>query len=162
MEGKTINQILDMVKSTVAAHNMLKDWGNGHVEAIGTSREENRPLVRPYLWTDYVSTEYIVMQNSRGIAYKVYTFSFTVLDKYTPNVKNSQEVMSDTEGMLSDFLQWLTNNPAMREFRIQMKSYTALPVRDDAKDGDEGWTCNVAFKIPYEFCYSNLPINGNS
>lgn len=150
-----------MVKATVASHPMLKDWGNGHVSAIGTSLEQNRQLVRPYLWTDYVSTGYVVAQNSRGIAYKIYTFSFTVLDKFTPNIKNSQEIMSDTEGYLSDFIQWLSNNPALREYRIQMQTYTAIPVRDDAKDGDEGWTCNVAFRIPYEFCYQNLPFNGN-
>lgn len=162
MESKSINQILDAVKAAVANYPMLKDWGHGHTSDIGTRRDEGRQLLRPFLWTDYVSTQYIVSSNARGIAYKIYTFSFTVLDKYTPNLKNSQEVMSDTEGMLSDFIQWFTNNRTLRDYRIQMQSYTAFPVRDEDKDGDEGWTCNVAFKVPYEFCFANLPFNGNT
>lgn len=161
MANSTINQILDTIKAAVSQYPMLKDWGCGHTSDIGVSREGSRQLLRPFLWNDYVSTQYVVASNARGIAYKIYTFSFTVVDKYTPNLKNSQEVMSDTEGMLSDFIQWFVNNPAFRDVRIQMQSYTAVPVRDEDKDGDEGWTCNVAFKIPYDFCFANLPFNAN-
>lgn len=158
IETKTLNQILDKIEQIAEAHQMINDHGNGHTADIGTDREENRELVYPYLWTDYRDTQYILAQNNRGIAYKLYTVQMMVLDKYSPNAKNSQEVMSDTEGILSDVIQKLVNDRALRAFRVEIKTLVAQPVRDDEKDGVEGWMVAIAFKIPYQFCHKQLPI----
>lgn len=145
------------MKALAVAHPMINDYGNGHTSDIGFNREENRELDYPYLWTDYVDTQYILTQNARGIAYKLYVVSVTIMDKYSPNIKNSQEVMSDTEGLMADMIQKISNDPALREYRIQMTTYRGQPVRDEEKEGAEGWTAPLAFKIPYEYCHSNLP-----
>jgi hypothetical protein len=158
MPNKTLNNIIDKIEQLADQHEMLEDHGNGHTANVGQSLDENRQLLYPYLWTDYKDTKYILSKNQRGIAFKLYSFSVMVLDKYSPNVKNSQEVMSDTEYILSDIVQKLVNDRKLREFQIDVTAITALPVRDEDKDGVEGWLAVVAFKIPYQFCHKNLPI----
>lgn len=160
--NKTLNNIVDKIADLADKHPMINDNGNGHTADIGTDRKTGKELVYPYVWTDYKDTRYILSKNARGISHKLYSLQVMVLDKYTPNAKNSQEVMSDTEGILSDIIQELANNRTLARFGIEFTSLTAVPVRDDEKDGVEGWLCPIAFKIPYSFCHKNLPFpNGN-
>jgi len=163
MANKTLNNVTDKLDELAGKHPMINDVGSGHTTDIGTKREEGgRELVYPYLWYDYKDVRYVVTKNQRGIAYKLYTFQFMVMDKYTPNQINSKEVMSDTEGILSDFIQKLVNDRSLKEFIIEEGTIAGTPVRDDEKDGVEGWLIPLAFKIPYSFCAKNLPfLNGN-
>lgn len=156
--NKSLNNITDALEAFVEAHLQLKDIGFGHTSNIGVSLKDNRQLEYPFLHVDYSSTNYNLSANSRGISHKLYTMSLTVLDKYSPNTENSSEVMSDTEAMLADVVQYFMNSSTMKEFRLDVSSITAQPVRDEDKDGSEGWTALIPFKIPYQFCASNLPI----
>lgn len=158
MANKTLNNILDKIAELADQHQMINDHGNGHTSNVGQSLAENRQLNYPYLWTDYKDTKYIMTANQRGIAYKLYSFQVMVLDKFSPNVKNSEEVMSDTEGILSDIIQKLANDRKLREFMIEFTTLVAIPVRDEDKDGVEGWLVPIGFKIPYQFCHKNLPL----
>ena len=96
--------------------------------------------------------------NGRGIGYKIYSMRLVVMDKYTPSSKNTTEVMSDTEGILSDFIQFLLTSSTTKDFRLDVTSIQGLPVRDSEVDGAEGWAGVIPFKIPYQFCATNLPM----
>lgn len=155
--NKSLINITDQFRQLAQNHNMINDFGSGNTADIGQSREENRQLDYPYMWIDYSDTNYAIGQN-RGISAKLYTMSLTILDKYSPNVKNVEDVMSDVEEYISDIIQYYLNSPTMKEFRLDTNSITARPVEDEDKDGAIGWNALITFRIPYAFCASNLPI----
>lgn len=157
-ETKTINTLTDALKQFSLDHEQLKDFGLGHTSNIGKSLEENRQLEYPYLWIDYSDTRYSIA-SVKGIYEKLYTMSITILDKYSPNVKNSSDVMSDTEGILSDVIHFFMTSQAIKDFRINLATLTAQPTRDGDTFGAEGWTTLISFKIPYHLCNSNLPVS---
>ena len=159
--NKSLNNVTDRLKQLAEDHHMINDFGLGDTSDIGASKDEARELTYPYLWVDYAETKY-AFGNNRGIGYKIYTMSVLVVDKITPNVSNSTEVMSDTEGILSDVIQFISVDKTLRDFRIETADITAEPVSDEDKDGVEGWVARIPFKIPYAFCASELPFVGQT
>ena len=156
--NKTLNNITDALRELTVGHQMINDFGLGHTANIGTDRlDEGRQLAYPYLWVDYSGTRY-AFGGANNLAYKLYTMTVIVVDKYTPNLQNSSEVMSDTEGILSDVIAYISSHPDLAEFRLNLSEVSAEPVRDDEKDGVEGWMARLTFKIPYTLCYTGLPV----
>jgi len=156
MLDKTLNNITDRLKLLSEEHLMLQDFNVGDTADIGTESENGRKLKYPYLHIDYANTNYS-FGTGRGIGFKLYTMTLVVLDKISDSITTSTESMSDTEGIISDIIQFITTDSSMRDFKIPVSSIVASPVADNTNDGTEGWTCQVGFKIPYGFCSSQLP-----
>ena len=127
---------------------------------IGSDILNARELLYPFLWWDFSGTTYTIAPDSRGISYKLYNMSLTVLGKAVPNAAGglTKDVMSDAEQILADVVQILSTSPELKQFRINQANISLTPTIDENKDGVEGWTCVVPFKIPYTFCYTSLPI----
>jgi hypothetical protein len=157
MQNKTLNNIVDRLQALSVQHTMLEDFNCGNTADIGTKTEDGRDLKYPYLHVDYSSTNY-AFGTSRGIGYKVYTMTLIVLDKISTNITVATETMSDTESILADVVQFASTDSSMRDFRIQTTDINALPVADNTDDGTQGWTCELGFKVPYDWCSSALPI----
>jgi len=156
--NKTLNNITDKIEELAEAHEMINDYSGGNTANMGTDVEEARDLKYPYLWWDYRDTGYLLTQNTRGIAEKVYAISVCIMDKMTPNINNTSEVMSDTEFILSNIVQKIANDKDLREFRLDYNNIQVLPVSDDEIDGAMGWCAVLNFKIPYDFCATQLPM----
>ena len=157
--NKTLNNITDKLEELANAHNMVNGFAVGDIANIGddTQKEDSIKLEYPYVWVDYDSITQGIGQ-TRGTQFLIYTLRLVVLDKYTPSSKNTMEVMSDTAGILNDFIQYISTHSELKEFRLSGSDVQILPVRDNEKDGAEGWTALIPFKIPYQFCASNLPM----
>jgi len=158
--NNTLNNIIDRLERLADSHLQIQDFNCGNTADIGTKTEDGRELKYPFLHVDYSNTNY-AFGTSRGIGYKVYTMTLIVLDKISTNITESAETMSDTEGILSDVVQFISTDSTMRDFRIQTTDIDALPVADNTKDGTQGWTCELGFKVPYNWCASSLPITVN-
>ena len=158
--NKTLNNITDKLEELAEAHNMVNGFAVGDIANIGndTQKDDSVKLEYPYVWIDYDSITQGIGQ-TRGTQFLIYTLRLVVLDKYTPSSKNTMEVMSDTAGILNDFIQYISTHSDLKEFRLSGSDVQILPVRDNEKDGAEGWTALVPFKIPYQFCATNLPVN---
>lgn len=150
--NKTLNDIVDNLEALASSHLMLEDFNCGNTADIATME-----LNYPYLHVDYSNTNY-AFGTGRGIGFKIYTMTLIVLDKISTNITDSAEIMSDTEGILSDVVQFISTDSTMRDFRIQTTDINALPVSDNTTDGTQGWTCELGFKVPYDWCASSLPI----
>lgn len=157
--NKTLNQITDRLEQLSVDHHQINDFGHGDTSEIGT--HQGRELGYPYMHIDYAETRY-AFGNNRGIGYKIYTMTVLVVDKITPNIYNSPEVMSDCEGILSDIIQFVSTDSTLRDFRIETADITADPVSDEDKDGTEGWVARIPFKIPYSYCATKLPFVGQT
>jgi hypothetical protein len=155
--NKTLINITDRLELLATEHDQIADFGLGDTSELGTT--DSRELEYPYLWVDYFESKY-VFGNNRGIGYKIYTMTLLVVDKITPNIGNTTDVMSDCEGIISDIVQFISTDPALRDFRLETDDIIAEPVSDEEKDGVEGWTVRIPFKIPYAYCANELPFVG--
>jgi len=157
MEKRSLNNVTDALMDFADKHRMINDSSLGHVANRGTKNQDGRQLLYPYMWIDYSTVTYDIVR-TKGIGFKLYSMQICVLDKHTPNVRNSPEVMSDTEAILADAVQFFMTSQAIKDFRLDLTNIVAQPVRDEDKDGVEGWCATLNFKIPYAFCVTSLPI----
>jgi len=156
-ENVTLNRITDILKEVAECHSMLCGFEVGETAARGYSDKEKKELCYPYLWVDYGDTLYNVTAN-RTISDKVYNMRLFVADKHSDNIKSDDEIMSDTEGILSDVIQWILTYPELKKILVSVGTISATPAREATKDDVFGWIATIPIRIPYKFCYSDLPI----
>lgn len=159
--NNTLNNIIDRLERLADSHLQIQDFNCGNTADIGTKTEDGRELKYPFLHVDYSNTNY-EFGTGRGIGAKVYTVTVLVLDKISNNITESSETMSDTEAILSDVIQFVSTDSEMKNFRIQNNDINAQPVKDNTKNGTQGWACELSFNIPYDWCSSALPFVGHS
>ena len=82
-----------------------------------------------------------------------------VADKHYDNIKSEDEILSDTEAILSDVVQWILTNPALRNVLIPVGTISLQPAREGTKDDVFGWFGTIPIRISYKYCYQNLPID---
>lgn len=155
-DGVTLNRITDILKEIADCHEMIKDYDVGETASRGYNDGEKRELNYPYLWVDYDSTSYNVAQGR--ISDKVYNMILFVADKHYDNIKSDDEILSDTEGILSDVIQWILTKPELKKILVSVGTISARPAREETKDDVFGWIATIPIRIPYKFCWSDLPI----
>ena len=153
----TLNKIVDVIKAAADCHTMINDFHVGEDSSKGYNDDENRELIYPYLWMDFAPGSYEIGQ-ARQIQSKTYNIILFVADKQYDNIKNDVEILSDTEGILSDVIQYLLTKPELKQYMVNVGTITPNPGRDDTKDGVFGWTATIPLKVPYKHCYTSLPM----
>jgi len=153
----TLNVITDKLKELADCHQMINDFEVGETAARGYSDKQKKELIYPYLWVDYAPALLNIGQ-SRRISDKIYNLRLFVADKHTDNVKLDDEIMSDTEGILSDIISKVLEDPELKNIIINPGTITLTPAREETKDDVFGWIASVPFRVPYKFCYKDLPI----
>lgn len=159
--NNTLNNIVDRLEQLAGQHLQIQDFNCGNTADIGTKTEDGRELKYPFLHVDYSNTNY-EFGTGRGIGSKIYTVTVLILDKISTNITEAAEIMSDTEAILSDVIQFVSTDSEMKNFRIQNTDINAQPVKDNTKNGTQGWACELNFNIPYDWCSSALPFVGYS
>ena len=156
--------ITDKLREIANCHEMINGFEVGEEAVKGYSDDDeanegkgNKELSYPYLWVDYDSTSYDIGE-ARSISSKTYSMRLFVADKQSDNIKSDKDIMSDTEGILSDIVQWLLSKEELRKIIVPNGRINATPTIDGTKDGAHGWSCTIPLKIPYVFCIENLPI----
>lgn len=156
-ENISLNNITDLLKEIAQKHNMLKGFEIGEEASEGYSDKERKELDYPYLWVDYAAAS-LNVSNGR-ISDKVYNLRLFVADKHYNNIKSADEIMNDTEAILSDVIQWVLTNPELKGILMPAGSISISPAKEDTKDDVFGWFGSIPFRIPYKYCYNNLPID---
>lgn len=162
--GITLNRVLDVIKEIALAHTNLGDGHfsigdaatRGHIK--GEEDDNPRELLYPYLWADPASTQYEIGQ-SRQIASKIYQISLFCADKHSDNAQNDTEILSDTEGIISDIVQYIAGSPLLKQYGLPISVLNANPSRHTTIHEVYGWEIIISIKVPYKYCYNSLPIN---
>lgn len=154
----SLNNITDLLRELADCHKMIKDFEIGEEAARGYSDKESRELKYPYLWVDYGPTNLNI--NQRRVSDKTYNLRLFVADKHYDNEekKIDDEIMSDTEGILSDVVQYILTNKDLKRVMINDGVIQMQPAREETKDDVFGWFAVVPIRIPYQYCASELPI----
>lgn len=162
----TLNRVLDVIREIAGSHEMLAGFSIGDAATRGHDKgqesktdtpDEPKELEYPYLWADPSGTSLEIGQN-RAISAKVYSISLFCADKHSDNAGNDTEILSDTEGILSDIVQYIATHPTLRAFGLPAGNLSATPSRHSTIHEVYGWEIIVQVKVPYKFCYSKLPI----
>ena len=113
----TLNKIVDIIKAAAECHTMLNDVFVGEDSSKGFNDKEKRELNYPYLWIDFAPSS-LVISDQKIIQTKVYNIVLFVADKQYDNIKNDVEILSDTEGILSDIIQYVLTNKELKEWDL--------------------------------------------
>lgn len=164
----SLNVLLDVIEEIADSHKMVADFSigdaatrghdKGQREETGGQEEEPEEMKYPYVWADPVTTGYQIGQ-ARSIAAKTYSVSIFVADKHSDDAENDTEILSDTEGILSDIIQYIATHPTLKKFGLPVGVISANVARHTTIHEAYGWEAVLAVQVPYKFCYNRLPIN---
>ncbi len=157
----SLRRLTDILREVADCHSMINGFEVGEEAARGYSDDDEEgtkgELAYPYLWVDYDSAGYEI-GSGRNLSSKTYTMRLFVADKQYDNIKSDKDIMSDTEQILSDIVQYLLQEPSLKKVIIAQGTITALPAVDATKDGVYGWILTLPIKVAYHFCASDVPI----
>lgn len=160
LEQYTLNKVFDLFKSIVAQHEMLNGFGIEEDPTRGYDKENGEELSYPYCFINPMPIRYQMNTSGAGIAAKEYTIKVFVADKYYANAKNGEDILSDTEQILSDLVQWVSTNRDLRKFQLRA-DIRPTPVRHQTISDVHGWEADFVIRVPYKLCYNHLPIDSN-
>jgi hypothetical protein len=162
-ENITLNRILDVIREIATNHGQLglNHFSIGDAATRGHDKgeadDEPGELLYPYLWADPTGTQYEIGQG-RQINSKVYSISLFCADKHADNAQNDTEILNDTEGILSDIIQYIAGSPLLKQFGLPVGVLNAAPSRHSTLHEVYGWDIVINVKVPYKYCHSELPI----
>ena len=163
-EGITLNRIFDLIREIANDHGNLgpNHFSIGDAATRGHDKGEEDDdageLEYPYLWADAAPSQYEIGQG-RVISAKIYQISLFCADKHSDEAINGTEILSDTEGILSDIVQFIASSPLFRQFGLPIGNISLSPSRHETLHEVYGWEVVVGIKVPYKFCHTDLPIN---
>lgn len=163
----TLNRVLDVIREIAGNHGMLNGFSIGDAATRGHEKgqesktdtpDEPKELKYPYLWADPSATGWEIGQG-RAISAKLYSISLFCADKHVDDAGNDTEILSDTEGILSDIVQYIATHPTLKMFGLPVGVISANPSRHTTIHEVYGWEAIIQIKVPYKFCHSDLPIS---
>ena len=149
----TLNQIISLTDSYVAAHKQLNTFQFGDPWEFAESEEVLYPAL------------YMVNGNVAIDGNTLYhTFNLLICDRIDYNMdnpadKNAQEneVLSDMREVALDILA-LFNNPANRENLYLEQTATLEPFTERFKDWTAGWNVTIRLKQPMSYNRCQVPL----
>ncbi len=158
----SLNRIFDVIQEIAERHKMIEDNDIGDVASRGSSKGQNddtkkpRELDFPYLFTNVIAVSYEVGA-SRTVSAKTYQINLFVADKHSDNAKNDNEILSDTESILSDLIQYIVQNQRLREFIVGIGVTNADPARHTTIQEAYGFQAVLSIKVKASICWELLP-----
>lgn len=150
----TINQIVQQVKDLADAHHQIAEVGVGTIAELQAS-ERSYPL----LW---ISHEQGSLQDN----YKINNLRLTVFDRVLTGQEgqddtgHEQEVLSDTETILLDFLNYFHQNHS--QDYITVKSANLEHFTERTNDRTAGWSTVLELRQFYDWNKCQIPESGAS
>jgi hypothetical protein len=144
----TYNQIIKLFSNIVGSSKVLKSFGTGELWEI----EGNiKPGIQyPTLWAAPIQTNVTDQTMSR-------TFTFLCFDMVSKDKSNEQEVLSDTEQCLQDFIKILRS--ASDDYEL-VGNPTLIPFKEEFSDWATGW--RVDFEILTAFNSNDCDVPNDS
>jgi hypothetical protein len=157
----TLNQIIAWFRQYADQHPLLRDFGYGATDMIGSTKA----MSYPYLWVASTNNNPITISNH--VVQPEFEFLVMVVDALSDQTQtdpdngyiatNEQDVLSDTYQIVQDFVAWL--NTSWRPTGITIDAnLNAQPVTDTTPDRVSGWAITITMKVPYRTCVSGIDI----
>jgi hypothetical protein len=157
----TLNQIISWFRQYSEQHPLLRDFGYGATDMIGSTKA----MQFPYLWIASTNNNPITISNH--VVQPEFEFLVMVVDALSDQTQtdpdngyiatNEQDVLSDTYQIVQDFVAWL--NTSWRPTGITIDAnLNAQPVTDTTPDRVSGWAITITMKVPYRTCVSGIDI----
>jgi hypothetical protein len=132
---------------------MINDFGNGPTYNIGAADE----LKFPYLWVENGDINTVFSAN--GMREKRLTFNLYLMDKINKGDDNFDEIISDTEFILSGIIQEFSQLPFYVQNKLSLfQDINLTPVVEATDDNVNGWQATISLKIPIPYTYCEMPI----
>lgn len=150
----TINQITNIVKEITDKHHFINDFGVGQLE--------DRELNFPYLWV-IPGTSTITGTQGNELSTVQYTMTFYVMDRNSKgNDKITNEIISDSHGILCGVIAEFQNHPKYQELRILIQDNITLTPAIGTTDKDvSGHMADITFKVPFNLCLIDIPLKND-
>jgi len=97
-----------------------------------------------------------------NVAAKIYRINLFVADKHSDNAENDDEILSDTESILSDLIIYITQNQTLRKFIIGLGVTELIPARHTTIQEAYGWQCVINIKVQASICWEQLPFKDSN
>jgi hypothetical protein len=160
----TLQRIFDIIREIAEKHEMIADNDVGDNATRGHSKGQNKDepeevpheLAFPYLFTDVVGTDIVVGQGG-SIQAKKYKINLFVADKHSDNAKNDEDILSDTDQILTDLLIYINQNPELRQFIMEIGTTSLTPARHTTIQEAYGFQCVLIVKVQAAVCWELLP-----
>lgn len=151
----TLNQIIKLMKNFQENHPMLNDFDFGNTSEIGTSRQ----MEMPYLWSTMQDSS-VEIANKTIIPHYNFVLLFcdklnnqkNILNANGENSNNGQEVISDMDQIVLDFLTEVNNNWGQYGVSFVEGTASRFPVIDETDDKVNGIGLNIEFRVKYVNC----------
>ena len=157
----TLNQLIGYFEAFADAHGQIKDFGYGSTSEISTTEQ----MKFPYLWVTNATSSAIEVSRNKTVIPNL-TFQFLVLDQWNNqsnykdvnglNSNNTGEIMSDTQQICMDIVNYVSNY--LRDQKVLIPDggvVTIEPIQDDTTDKAYGWMLTLDLKILNLNC--NIP-----
>ena len=148
----TLNQLIGYFDAFANAHAQINDFGYGATSEMSTSEQINYPL----LWVTNASSSTIEVSRNKSVI-PILTFQFIVLDQWNnqSNYKdtnglesnNTGEIMSDTQQICMDIINYISNYLREQDVFIPDGSVTIEPAQDEGTDKQYGWILTLDLQI---------------
>lgn len=160
----TLQRIFDIIRDIAEKHKMIADNDVGDRATRGHSKGQDKDepsevpheLAFPYLFTDYVGTDLIVGQGA-SVQAKTYKINLFVADKHSDAAQNDEDILSDTESILSDLIIYITQNQELRNFIVGIGTTSLTPARHTTIHEAYGCQCVLNIKVKASVCWELLP-----
>lgn len=159
MAIKSLNQLVKVFEDISKNHGQIHDFGFGDIWNAGKSRK----LKYVCLWLNCTSVTPIKSVNGN---YNQTTFRFRVflMDLVNKSDNNDTEVISDTIQIAQDILSELNDNPWYGDegIIIPLANISITPFREKLEDELSGCWFDIDVTVPYNYCYTGLPLTPKS
>jgi len=160
----SLQRIFDVIREIAEKHEMIEDndIGNEAMRGHSTGQNKDEPeeqpheLLFPYLFTDVVGTD-LTVGASGFVQAKTYKINLFVADKHNSHAKNDEDILSDTEAILTDLIIYINQNQDLREFVIGIGTTSLIPARHTTIQEAFGFQCVLNIKVKAATCWELLP-----
>jgi len=165
----SLQRIFDVIREIADNHKMIEDNNVGDIASRGTSKgqekddEEKKPreLNFPYLFIDYVGSS-LEVGRSMNVQAKTYRINLFVADKHSDNAENDEDILSDTDSILTDLIIYITQNKTLNKYIVGIGTTEIQPARHVTIHEAFGCQCTLSIKVQASVCWELLPFaDGN-
>lgn len=143
------NQLITVIESFASNHLQVKRFGAEFKEQLPNISTDGKSF--PYLFMTPIGT-------TTGEFIKEIEVEIYCIDRLRKDRENTNDVISDTEQILTDLAVWLEDGQTLVDV---VRSYSATPINNATLDYVDGWS--QRFKFEHErIAECEIPMTGNS
>lgn len=149
----TYNQLINKFKEFCANHKFIKTFGTGEEWEINELKPDDLVLRKGLLYQLFfaIPIDSTDLEQTKNRRFRILCFDIVKKDK-----SNEQEVLSDTEQSIDDFIRYCRNTDDF----LLINDPVAEPFKESYGDWCAGWGCEVIIETDFNSNACDLPLVG--